>query len=128
MELIVKKEQTEYFREILSEMLERLLNHANIPVSGMTAPIETFSESTDRASFQVERDSLISISERKTKHIKKIKEALDRIENDTYTICKTCGEDISLYRLIARPTSTKCINCKIEVEAVEKRSRDFSHE
>jgi DnaK suppressor protein len=128
MKLIMKKDQIEYFREVLSEMLERLLNNENIFVSGIIAPIETFFDSSDQVIFQAERDSLISISERKTKSIKKIKEALDRIENDTYTICKTCGENISLSRLIARPTSTKCINCKIKVEAVEKRSRDFSHE
>jgi RNA polymerase-binding transcription factor len=110
MELIMKKEQTEYFRQVLSEMLERLLNHENISVSGMPALIKTFSDSTDQASFKAERDFMLSISEKK----QKIKEALDRIENGIYTICKTCGEDISLARLIARPTSTKCGSCKMK--------------
>ena len=128
MELIMKKEHIEYFREVLSISLEELLNQENITVSDMTVLIETFPDPADHASFQAERDSLLGISERKTKLIKKIKKALDRIENDTYAICKTCGKNISLSHLLVRPTSTKCIDCEIKAEAVEKRSRDFSHE
>jgi DnaK suppressor protein len=52
--------------------------------------------------------------------IKKIKEAIARLENDTYGICDSCGEDISLKRLKARPVTTQCIDCKSKEEALEK--------
>ena len=54
------------------------------------------------------------------KLIKKIKKTLDRIEEGTFGICDTCGEDISIERLKARPVTTQCIDCKTKEEAFEK--------
>ena len=82
----------------------------------MTESKENILDLTSRAFFETDRDFMLSVSERKTKLIKKIKETLDRIENNTYTICKTCGEEIPLARLIIRPVSTQCIDCKIKEE------------
>jgi DnaK suppressor protein len=107
-----------YFREVLNDHLEEILSNSGIAVLNMTASKENFSDLTDR-------DFMLSVSERKTKLIKKIKEALNRIENDTYTICKTCGEEIPLARLIIRPISTQCIDCKIKEETVEKETKGF---
>jgi DnaK suppressor protein len=45
---------------------------------------------------------------------------LDRIEEGTFGICDTCGEDISIERLKARPVTTQCIDCKTKEEAQEK--------
>jgi DnaK suppressor protein len=52
--------------------------------------------------------------------IKKIKSALERFENDTYGVCDSCGEDITLKRMKARPVTTQCIDCKSKEEALEK--------
>ena len=82
----------------------------------MTAPKLNVSNFAGHSSFEIDRDFMLPISERKTELTKKIKEALDRIENDTYTICKTCGEEISLAHLIVRPASTQCNNCKLKEE------------
>ena len=57
---------------------------------------------------------------RESKLIKKIKQALERIENGTYGICESCGEEISVKRLKARPVTTQCIECKAKEEALEK--------
>ena len=46
--------------------------------------------------------------------------ALERLENDTYGICESCGEDISIKRLEARPVATLCIECKTRQEEEEK--------
>ena len=46
--------------------------------------------------------------------------ALERIENGTYGLCESCGEDITPQRLKARPVTTQCIDCKIKEEALEK--------
>jgi DnaK suppressor protein len=119
-ELIVEKKDIENFREVLTNHLEELLSHADNTVSGMTAPKGNFPDPTDRASLEADRNFMLRIRDRENKLIKKIKEALDRIEDDTYTICEKCGEDISLARLKARPVTTHCIDCKTKEEAAER--------
>ncbi|HSQ84567.1 MAG TPA: RNA polymerase-binding protein DksA [Desulfobacterales bacterium] len=116
----MKEEDIEYFRELLTKSLEELLNHANVTVSDMTAPKENLPDPTDRASFEADRDFMLRIRDRERKLIMKIKMALDRIENNTFGICETCGEEISVKRLEARPVTTQCIDCKTKEEAAEK--------
>ena len=55
----------------------------------------------DRAALEADRNFMLRIRDREAKLIKKIREALERIENDTYGICESCGEDISIKRLKA---------------------------
>jgi len=116
----LKEEDIEYFRELLTKSLEELLNHANVTVSDMTAPKENLPDPTDRASFEADRDFMLRIRDRESKLIKKIKKALDRIENNTFGVCEKCGEEISVKRLEARPVTTQCIDCKTKEEAAEK--------
>ena len=111
-----------YFREVLTDHLEEILSNSDKAVLEMTAPKEYFSDLTGRAFLETNRDFKLLVNERKTKLIKKIKEALGRIENDTYTICKTCGEEIPLARLIVRPVSMQCIDCETK-EETDERSR-----
>ena len=117
---IMKKKDIEYFKEFLNDRLKELLSHADNTVSGMTAPKENFPDPTDRASLESDRNFMLRIRDRENKLIKKIKKALDRIENDTFGICEKCGEDISVKRLKARPVTTHCIDCKTKEEAFEK--------
>jgi DnaK suppressor protein len=63
---------------------------------------------------------MLRIRDRENKLIKKIKKALDRIETGTFGACETCGEDITIKRLKARPVTTQCIDCKTKEEAFEK--------
>ena len=56
-------------------------------------------------------------------HVKKIDEALDRIDQSTYGICERCEEEIPYPRLKARPVTTLCINCKTLEEQEEKARR-----
>ena len=116
----MKKKDIEYFKELLSGRLEELLNQAENTVSGMTVPKENFPDPTDRASLESDRNFMLRIRDREHKLIKKIKKALARIENDTFGVCDTCGEDISIARLKARPVTTQCIDCKTKEEAFEK--------
>jgi len=116
----MKKKDIEYFKDLLANRLEELLNHADDTVSGMTAPKENFPDPTDRASLESDRNFMLRIRDRENKLIKKIKKALDRMENDAFGICEKCGEDITLKRLKARPVTTQCIDCKTKEEAFEK--------
>ena len=116
----MKKKDSEYFKELLTNRLDELLNHADITVSAMTAPKENFPDPTDRASLESDRNFMLRIRDRENKLIKKIKKALDRIETGTFGVCEKCGEDITLKRLKARPVTTQCIDCKTKEEAFEK--------
>ena len=116
----MKKKDIEYFRKLLSSQQEELLEQADDTVSGMTTPKENFPDPTDRAALEADRNFMLRIRDREAKLIKKIKAALNRIENDTYGICDSCGEDITLKRLKARPVTTQCIDCKSKEEALEK--------
>ncbi len=116
----MKKKDLKFFEELLKNQLEELLNQADDTVSGMTSPKENFPDPTDRASLESDRNFMLRIRDREHKLIKKIKKALKRIENDTFGICETCGDDISIQRLKARPVTTQCIECKTKEEAFEK--------
>ena len=116
----MKKKVREDFKELLNERLENLLSRAGDTVSGMTAPKENFPDPTDRASLESDRNFMLRIRDREHKLIKKIKKALTRIDNDSFGICESCGEEISLNRLQARPVTTLCIQCKSKEEALEK--------
>ena len=116
----MKKKDLEYFRQLLTKRLEDLLSQADNTVSGMIAPKENFPDPTDRATLESDRNFMLRIRDRENKLIKKIKKALDRIETGTFGICESCGDDISLERLKARPVTTQCIDCKTKEEAEEK--------
>jgi DnaK suppressor protein len=114
------KKELEFFKELLEKRLEELLSHAGDTVSGMTEQKENFPDPTDRATLESDRNFMLRIRDREHKLIKKVKKALDRIENETFGICEKCGEDISVERLKARPVTTQCIECKTKEEAFEK--------
>ncbi len=116
----MKTEDLEYFKELLTNRLEELLNQADDTVSGMTLPKENFPDPTDRATLESDRNFMLRIRDRESKLIRKIKNALLRIENGTFGFCDACGEDISLPRLKARPVTMHCIECKTSEEALEK--------
>ena len=116
----MKKKDLDFFKEYLNDRLTELLSQADDTVSGMAVQKENFPDPTDRASLEADRNFMLRIRDREHKLIKKIKEALERIENGTFGICDTCGEEISIPRLKARPVTTQCIDCKTREEAQEK--------
>jgi len=116
----MKKKDLEFFKELLTKRLEDLLDQADDTVSGMTDPKENFPDPTDRASHEANRNFMLRIRDREHKLIKKIKKALQRIENGTFGVCEQCEEEITIERLQARPVTTQCIDCKSKEEALEK--------
>jgi len=86
-----------------------------------TLPDETmFPELGDQASAEIDRNFTLRLRDRERKLLKKIDEALEKIENGTYGICDICGQEIGIKRLEARPVTTMCIDCKTEQEEEEK--------
>jgi DnaK suppressor protein len=94
-------------------------------VEGLANPNgqEAFPDVSDQASAEAEQNFLMRIREREQRLIKKIDEALARMDQDTYGICERCEEVIPYPRLKARPVTTLCINCKTLEEQEEKARR-----
>lgn len=74
----------------------------------------------DHASFEYNQSLTLRLRDREQYLLNKIVKALKRIEEGTYGVCESCGEDIDLRRLEARPVATLCIKCKEEQEKREK--------
>lgn len=121
LERIMDAEKQEFFRRLLTERLDALLNDAARTMTSMTDEEESFPDPTDRASVESDRNFVLRIRDRERKLISKIREALDRIDKGTYGICEECGEEISEQRLLARPVTTLCIDCKTSQEEDERR-------
>ncbi len=122
----MEKERLAYFKELLNERLEVLLNEAEKTVTGMTNDKNTFPDPTDRANLETDRNFLLRIRDRERKLILKIKEALARIEDGTFGYCEECGQEISEERLKARPVTTLCIACKTKAEEEEKKKTSLA--
>jgi DnaK suppressor protein len=114
------QEELEYFRGLLQNQLNELIEEALKTVDGMTNLKDNFPDPTDRAALETDRNFLLRIRDRERKLIEKIKEALERIDNGTFGRCEVCGRDIGEERLRARPVTTLCIDCKKKQEAREK--------
>ncbi len=103
------------------EEMKTLLSEADKTVHEMADDASHFPDPTDRATQESDRTFELRIRDRERKLVNKIKEALDRLENDEYGICEDCGAEIGEARLKARPVTTLCIDCKMEAEQKEKR-------
>lgn len=117
----MEESKIEYFRGMLLEEMRLLLEDAGKTVSEMTSDTTNFPDPNDRATQESDRSFELRIRDRERKLINKIKEALERIDEGTFGVCETCGEEIGEGRLKARPVTTLCIDCKMEQERKEKR-------
>ncbi|MEW6585757.1 MAG: RNA polymerase-binding protein DksA [Nitrospirota bacterium] len=79
-----------------------------------------FPDLGDQATAEIDRNFMLRIKGRERKLIKKIEEAIERIEDGLFGICEKCGQDIDIRRLEARPVTTMCIECKTLQEEEEK--------
>lgn len=114
------KQQT-HFRKILQTLKEELLGDVERTVHTMQEEATVFADPNDRASQESDIALELRNRDRERKLIKKIDEALERIENGEYGLCESCGVEIGLQRLEARPTATLCIDCKTLEEMREKQ-------
>ena len=118
------QEKLLYFKGFLDGQLHNLLVEAGKTCSDMRHDRDgDFPDPTDRASLESDRNFLLRIKDRERKLILKVKEALDRIDSETFGICESCGKSISEKRLMARPVTTLCIECKTELEDQERIER-----
>lgn len=113
--------QTAHFRVILQNWKAELMREVDRTVHHMQDDAENHPDPTDRATQESEFSLELRTRDRERKLIKKIDESLTNIESHDYGFCESCGVDIGIRRLEARPTATQCIDCKTLDELREKQ-------
>jgi DnaK suppressor protein len=116
-EAYMNKEQLEHFRNILNGWKRDLMEEVDRTVSHMKDEAANFPDPNDRATQEEEFSLELRTRDRERKLIRKIDEALKRVEDGSYGYCLETGEEIGVKRLEARPVAT------LTIEAQERRER-----
>ncbi len=116
-EQYMSKEQLAHFQQILLNWKRDLMEEVDRTVSHMKDEAANFPDPNDRATQEEEFSLELRTRDRERKLIRKIDEALKRIEDGTYGYCLETGEEIGIKRLEARPVAT------LSIEAQERRER-----
>ncbi len=117
----MSEKQLDHFRDILSSLKDELMDDIERTVHTMQDEATSFADPNDRASQESDIALELRNRDRERKLIKKIDEALARIASGEYGYCDSCGVEIGLKRLEARPTATMCIDCKTLEEMRERQ-------
>jgi DnaK suppressor protein len=113
--------QLAHFRKILEDWKGELSQDIDRTVHTMQDEATIFADPNDRASQESDMALELRNRDRERKLIKKIDETIGKIEAEDYGYCESCGVEIGLKRLEARPTATLCIDCKTLDELREKQ-------
>jgi DnaK suppressor protein len=120
----MSKEQIEHFRTILANWKQDLMQEVDRTVLHMKDEAANFPDPNDRATQESEFSLELRTRDRERKLIRKIDEALKRIEDGSYGFCLETGEPIGVKRLEARPVATLCIEAQERRERREKQYGD----
>jgi len=115
--------QIKHFTEILSAWKMDLMTEVDRTVDHMKDEAANFPDPADRATQEEEFSLELRTRDRERKLIKKIDDTLALMKSGEYGYCETCGVEIGLRRMEARPTATQCIDCKSLDEIKEKQTR-----
>src|SRR5512134_947666 len=113
--------QRAHFRGILESLKTELSSDIDRTVHTMQDEATIFADPNDRASQESDMSLELRNRDRERKLIKKIDETIGRIDAGEYGYCDSCGVEIGLKRLEARPTATLCIDCKTLDELRERQ-------
>ncbi len=125
-------EHREHFRRLIANRRERSVttleslerNSMRSTMQDQSGDLSAYSfHMADQGSDTMERERTFSLASREGRYLHHLEEALSRIENGTYGICRTCGDVIGRARLEAVPHTTQCIECK---NREERRGRGIN--
>jgi len=123
--MALSKTEIAAFEKQLTDWKAELELGQSVNVQAMHEQEQTsFPDPTDQASMETDRNFELRIKDRERKLIKKINQALERIKVGEFGECDSCGGDISIKRLQARPVTTLCIECKTAQEQEERTRLD----
>jgi DnaK suppressor protein len=113
--------QRDHFRRILMNWKRELMEEVDRTMHHMKDEAANFPDPTDRASQESEFSLELRTRDRERKLIRKIDQGIARVDRDEYGFCDTCGTEIGIRRLEARPTATLCVDCKSLDEIRERQ-------
>jgi DnaK suppressor protein len=113
--------QRAHFKAILEQLKAELSQEIERTVHTMQDEATIFADPSDRATQESDMALELRNRDRERKLIKKINETIAKIDMDEYGYCSSCGAEIGLKRLEARPTASLCIDCKTIEEVREKQ-------
>lgn len=114
--------QLEHFEKILQAWKQQLAGDAESTKTYIQDESSALSDTNDRATQEEEFALALRTRDRERKLIRKIDKSLAEIRSGDYGFCETCGVEIGLRRLEARPTATQCIDCKTLSEIKERQN------
>jgi DnaK suppressor protein len=120
-EAYMSAKQQAHFRKILTQLKEELSEDIDRTVHTMQDEATVFADPNDRASQESDISLELRSRDRERKLIRKIDETIAKIDAGEYGYCESCGIEIGLKRLEARPTATLCIDCKTLDEMRERQ-------
>ena len=109
------------FKRMFQNEKHRILMDQAKMKEELTAEQTENQDEMDLSSYEREQALILRLKNRERLYLKKIEEALTRIQRGEFGECHDCGGTIELARLKARPTATLCIDCKEEQEMKEKQ-------
>jgi len=123
-EAYMNDKQLQHFRVILESLRLTLGDDIDRTVHAMQDEATLFADPNDRATQESDMALELRNRDRERRLIIKVDESLARIESREYGYCESCGVEIGLKRLEARPTATLCIDCK-ELEERREKQREM---
>ena len=117
----MSESQLKFFKNRLESLANELLQNADETTEHLRKT-SLVPDPADRASIEEEQSLELRTRDRERKLLKKIKEAILRIDKKEYGYCLETGEEIGLERLLARPTATLSLEAQ---QRREKRQKQF---
>ena len=121
-EKYMNAKQKKHFQEILVSWKEQLQIEQDRTADKIQKNVSHFPDESDRATHEEEFTLELRTRERERKLLSKISESIEDLKSDDYGYCASCGIEIGIRRLEARPTATRCIDCKT-IEEIHERQQ-----
>ena len=121
-EKYMNAKQKQHFLDILDSWAEQLQIEQNRTADKIQENVTNFPDESDRATHEEEFTLELRTRERERKLLSKINESIDDLKSNDYGYCASCGIEIGIRRLEARPTATRCIDCKT-IEEIHERQQ-----
>lgn len=117
----MNEKQLAHFKKILQAWHDQIREEANRTVEHMQDEASNFPDPSDRATQEEEFSLELRNRDRERRLMKKIENTLKKLETHDFGYCDSCGIEIGIKRLEARPTADLCIDCKTLAEIREKQ-------
>ncbi|MCI7353145.1 MAG: RNA polymerase-binding protein DksA [[Actinobacillus] rossii] len=117
----MNEKQVLHFKKILEAWRNQIIEETSRTVTHMQDEAANFPDPADRATQEEEFSLELRARDRERKLMKKIESTLKKLETEDFGYCDSCGVEIGIRRLEARPTADLCIDCKTLAEVREKQ-------